>query len=100
MLAFLEGDRPEELTHEPITAASLISVRRPHPGVRLDVARAPITGYSADPATLAFNRCHVARPDGVATHRMTKGFGCERRPGADAPRLRPGTRSASFFDRV
>ena len=52
MLALLEGDRPEELSHELITAASLLYARRLHPGIRLDDARALIAGYAADPARL------------------------------------------------
>ncbi len=52
MLALLEGDRPDELSHELITAASLIYVRRLHPGIRFHAARALIAGYADDPARL------------------------------------------------
>jgi hypothetical protein len=53
MLALLEGDRPEEMSHELITAASLIYIRRLHPGIGLDAARALMAEYAADPARLA-----------------------------------------------
>ena len=49
MLALLEGDRPEEMSHELITAASLIYIRRLHPGIGLDAARALMAEYAADP---------------------------------------------------
>ncbi len=52
LLALLEGDRSEELSHELITAASLIYARRLHPGISFDDARALIAGYAADPARL------------------------------------------------
>jgi hypothetical protein len=52
MLALLEGDRPDEMTHELITAASLLYVRRLRPGIGLDAARALIAEYAADPARL------------------------------------------------
>jgi hypothetical protein len=53
MLALLEGDRPEEMSPELITAASLIYARRLRPGIGLDAARALMAGYAADPARLA-----------------------------------------------
>src|SRR3954454_7619351 len=53
LLALLEGDRPEELSHELITAASLMYVRRLHPGIGFDTAQALIAQYAADPALLA-----------------------------------------------
>jgi hypothetical protein len=53
MLALLEGDRPEEMSPELITAASLIYARRLHPGIGLDAARALMAGYADDPARLA-----------------------------------------------
>src|SRR5262249_37843890 len=53
MLALLEGDRPEEMSPELITAASLLYARRLHPGIGLDAARALMAGYAADPARLA-----------------------------------------------
>jgi hypothetical protein len=52
MLALLEGDRPEELSHELITAASLIYIRRLRPGISLDTARVLLADYAADPARL------------------------------------------------
>ena len=52
LLALLEGDRTDELSHELITAASLIYVRRLRPGISLDAARALIAEYAADPARL------------------------------------------------
>jgi hypothetical protein len=52
MLALLEGDHPDELSHELITAASLLYVRRLHPGIRFNAARALIAEYAADPARL------------------------------------------------
>jgi hypothetical protein len=52
MLALLEGDRPDEFSHELITAASLIYVRRLHPGIRFNTARALIAEYADDPARL------------------------------------------------
>ena len=53
MLALLEGDRPEAMSHELITAASLIYARRLHPGIGLDAARALMAEYADDPARLA-----------------------------------------------
>jgi hypothetical protein len=53
MLALLEGDRPEEMSHELITTASLIYIRRLHPGIGLDAALALMAEYAADPARLA-----------------------------------------------
>ena len=52
LLALLEGDRQEELSHELITAASLMYVRRLHPGIGFGAARALIAEYAADPARL------------------------------------------------
>jgi len=52
MLALLEGDCPEELTHELITAASLLYVRRRHPGISFDSAQALIAEYADDPVRL------------------------------------------------
>ena len=53
MLALLEGDRPEELSHELITAGSLIYIRRLRPGISLDTAQVLLAEYAADPARLA-----------------------------------------------
>ena len=53
MLALLEGDHPEEMSPELITAASLLYARRLHPGIGLDDARAFMAEYVADPARLA-----------------------------------------------
>ena len=52
LLALLEGDGPEEMSHELITTASLLYARRLHPGISLDAARALIADYAADPARL------------------------------------------------
>ena len=52
LLALLEGDRQEELSHELITAASLMYARRLRPGIGFDAARALIAEYAADPAQL------------------------------------------------
>jgi hypothetical protein len=52
LLALLEGDSQEELSHELITTASLMYVRRLHPGIGFDAARALIADYVADPARL------------------------------------------------
>jgi hypothetical protein len=52
MLTFLNADADGEPTHELITAASLMYVRRLHPGISFDDARALITEYAADPARL------------------------------------------------
>src|SRR5262249_4226459 len=39
LLALLEGDEPEEISHELITAATLIYIRRERPGISLGTAR-------------------------------------------------------------
>jgi hypothetical protein len=52
LLALLEGDGSEELSHELITAASLIYIRRQRPGISFAAARALIAEYAADPARL------------------------------------------------
>ena len=52
LLALLEGDRPEELSHELITTASLMYVRRLRPGISFDSARALLAEYADDPARL------------------------------------------------
>ena len=52
LLVLLEGNPQEELSHELITTASLMYVRRLHPGISVDAARALITEYAADPARL------------------------------------------------
>ena len=52
VLALLEDVHHEELSHELITTASLLYVRRLHPGISFDAARALITEYAADPARL------------------------------------------------
>jgi hypothetical protein len=52
LLALLECDLQEELSHELITAASLMYVRRLRPGINFDAARALIAEYAADPARL------------------------------------------------
>ena len=60
MLALLEGDRLEEMSPELITAASLIYIRRLHPGIGLDAARALMAEYAADPARLADLSARIA----------------------------------------
>ncbi len=52
LLALLEGERQEELSHELITAASLMYVRRLRPGISFDAARALLAEYAADPVRL------------------------------------------------
>jgi hypothetical protein len=52
LLATLEGDGSEELSHELITAATLIYIRRERPGIRFGAARALAAEYAADPARL------------------------------------------------
>ncbi len=52
MLALLEGEHEAELSHELITAASLIYVRRLHPGISFEEAQARIAAYADDPAKL------------------------------------------------
>ena len=53
LLALLEGDSQEELSHELITAASFMYLRRLHPGISFDTARTLLTQYAADPARLS-----------------------------------------------
>jgi hypothetical protein len=52
MLTFLDGDAEGEPSHELITAASLMYVRRLRPGISFDDARALIAEFAADPARL------------------------------------------------
>jgi len=52
LLELLEDDHHEELSHELITTASLMYVRRLNPGISFDAARALIAEYAADPARL------------------------------------------------
>jgi len=52
LLGLLEGECQEELSHELITTASLMYVRRLNPGISFDAARALIAEYAADPARL------------------------------------------------
>ena len=52
LLALLEGECQEEMSHELITTASLMYARRLHPGISFDAAQALITEYAADPARL------------------------------------------------
>ena len=52
LLALIEDDRQQQPSHELITAASLMYVRRLHPGIRFGTARALIAQYAADPARL------------------------------------------------
>ena len=52
LLALLEGDSQQELSHELITAASFMYLRRLHPGISFDTARTLLTQYAADQARL------------------------------------------------
>ena len=52
LLALLEDECQEEPSHELITTASLMYVRRLNPGISFGAARALITEYAADPARL------------------------------------------------
>jgi hypothetical protein len=52
LLARLDGDRQDEPSYELITAASLMYIRRLHPGISFDAAQALIAEYAADPARL------------------------------------------------
>jgi hypothetical protein len=52
LLALLEGENADELSHELITTASLMYVRRLRPGISFDTAQALIAEYAADPARL------------------------------------------------
>jgi hypothetical protein len=52
LLALLEDDCSEELSHELITAATLIYIRRERPGIGFGTARALIAEYAADPVRL------------------------------------------------
>ena len=114
MLALLEGDRPEEMSPELITAASLLYARRLQPGIGLDAARALMAEYAADPARLAdlserfaafrlacaFERLkrrgadrgglhrRPVRPRGGGVGDAARGETAGRRPGV-APRGRP-----------
>ena len=78
MLALLEGDRQEELSHELITAASLMYVRRLQPGISFDAAQALIAEYADDPAKTR----GALRPDhgvpAVLLLRAAEAFGAVR----------------------
>ena len=52
LLALLEGNPREELSHELITTAALMYVRRLNPGISVETALALIADYAADPARL------------------------------------------------
>ncbi|MFO0888259.1 MAG: hypothetical protein U0790_03825 [Isosphaeraceae bacterium] len=52
LLSLLEGDDAEEPSHELITAAALMYVRRLRPGIGFGAARSLIAEYAADPARL------------------------------------------------
>jgi hypothetical protein len=52
LLSLLEADHHDEPSHELITAASLMYVRRLHPGIGFGTARALIAQHAADPARL------------------------------------------------
>jgi hypothetical protein len=52
LLALLEADADGEPSHELITTASLMYIRRLHPGIRFAAARALIAEFAADPVRL------------------------------------------------
>lgn len=52
LLGLLEVDSTEEPSHELITAASLLYVRRQHPGISFESAQFLIANYAADPSRL------------------------------------------------
>jgi hypothetical protein len=52
-LALIEGEGGDEPSHELITAASLLFVRRERPGIKFGPARHLLTCYAADPVKLA-----------------------------------------------
>jgi hypothetical protein len=52
LLALLEADAEGEPSHELITTASLMYIRRLHPGIRFAAARALIAEYAANPVRL------------------------------------------------
>jgi hypothetical protein len=52
LLALLDADGRDEPSHELITTASLMYVRRLHPGIRFEDARALIAAYTDEPARL------------------------------------------------
>lgn len=51
-LALLEQDGGDEPSHELITAATLMLVRREQPGLKFGDARRIIAGFAGDPAKL------------------------------------------------
>jgi hypothetical protein len=106
LLALLEGDREDELSHELITAASLLYARRLRPGIGLDAARARMADYAADPARLddlcgrmmafrlscCFERLKRAgrfEDVVIASARMCGTFGRWRRRGRHPPDAQP-----------
>ncbi len=50
LLALLEGDRPDELSHELINTDSLMYDRRQQPGISFDTTQALIAEYEDNPA--------------------------------------------------
>jgi len=51
-LALIEHDHEDELSHEFITAASFLFVRRERPGIKVSTARELLASYDADPAKM------------------------------------------------
>jgi hypothetical protein len=51
-LALLEDEGGDEPSHEMITAASLMLIRREQPGIRFGAARRLLAEYAGDPAKL------------------------------------------------
>ena len=60
LLALLEDDHSEELTHELITAATLISIRRQRPGISFGAA--PALGGLRAFATMVLSLLDLLRP--------------------------------------
>ena len=74
MLALLEGDRPEEMGPELITAASLIYARRLHPGIGLDATRARCLTEERTPEAVPCRASFVRYlPTSMASPRGTSG---------------------------
>ena len=51
-LALIENDQKDELSHEFITAASFLFIRRERPGIKVSAAREVLASYAADPTKM------------------------------------------------
>src|SRR5512135_722650 len=51
-LALIENDHEDELSHELITAASFLFIRRERPGIKVSAARELLASYTADPTKM------------------------------------------------